>query len=124
MLEQHGGGGQGDQVGSKNLVKIGFSTSKSSLFLGQSADSFCFDSEGFFQHDTTKTKAGQKFLRSDMVAIFLNLENKTVSLFKGGKRLCEPHPIPESLHGKTLYPTVTFKNVTLLVNFGPHLLTS
>jgi len=40
-------------------------------------------------------------------------------LFKDGKRLCEPVAIPEKLLGKPLFPTITYKNVTLQVNFGP-----
>jgi len=57
----------------------------------------------------------------------LNLDEKspnasTISLFRDGERIADPQPLPESLKGKTLYPTVTFKNVTLHVNFGvaPH----
>merc|ERR1712187_199217 len=42
-----------------------------------------------------------------------------MGLFKEGKRLCEPQAIPESLKGKTLIPTLTYRNVTLDVNFGP-----
>merc|ERR1712187_403977 len=36
-----------------------------------------------------------------------------------GKRVSEPQPLPDSLKGKTLFPTVTYRNVTLDVNFGP-----
>merc|ERR1712187_963453 len=59
-----------------------------------------------------------------MGAVLLNLDSKspnanTVSLFKDGKRVSEPQPLPDSLKGKTLFPTVTYRNVTLDVNFGP-----
>lgn len=42
-----------------------------------------------------------------------------MSLFKDGVRVCQPQPLPEALVGKALFPTVTFKNMTTYVNFGP-----
>eukprot|EP00746_Dinoflagellata_sp_MGD_P165570 gnl/MRDRNA2_/MRDRNA2_94917_c0_seq1.p1 gnl/MRDRNA2_/MRDRNA2_94917_c0~~gnl/MRDRNA2_/MRDRNA2_94917_c0_seq1.p1 ORF type:complete len:837 (-),score=250.36 gnl/MRDRNA2_/MRDRNA2_94917_c0_seq1:64-2574(-) len=108
------------------FFKVGFSTAKSSLFMNDPAESFCFDSEGMFSH--SKTKVYQtKIVRADVVTVVVNLNSgsaysgNTVSLFKNGKRLTDPQAIPENLLGKALYPTFTFKNVTLLVNFGPTL---
>jgi len=112
--------------GSAQSFKVGFSTAKSPLFMNDPAESFSFDSEGFFCHKT-KTKVFQQRLnRAEVVTVVINLKKDapngmTVSLFKNGKRLTEPQAIPESFHGKTLYPTITFKNVTLLLNFGPTL---
>merc|ERR1712232_1186316 len=45
-------------------------------------------------------------------------QKNTISLFQDGKRVSEPQNIPESLIGKTLYPTFTYKSATLQVNFG------
>merc|ERR1711920_818084 len=42
-----------------------------------------------------------------------------MSLFKDGKRASEPQPLPESMHGQVLYPAVTYRHVTLQMNFGP-----
>jgi len=36
----------------------------------------------------------------------------TISLFKDGKRACEPQPLPESLHGKVLFPTINYRRPT------------
>jgi len=41
-----------------------------------------------------------------------------VSLFRDGVRVSQPQLLPENLKGKTLFPTVTFRNVTLSFNFG------
>eukprot|EP00746_Dinoflagellata_sp_MGD_P165231 gnl/MRDRNA2_/MRDRNA2_94380_c0_seq1.p1 gnl/MRDRNA2_/MRDRNA2_94380_c0~~gnl/MRDRNA2_/MRDRNA2_94380_c0_seq1.p1 ORF type:complete len:900 (-),score=253.48 gnl/MRDRNA2_/MRDRNA2_94380_c0_seq1:99-2798(-) len=107
--------------------KVGFSTAKSSLFMGDSVDSVSFDSEGSFCYNKKKTKAFTARIGSQQViAVLLNLNKNdpngnTISLFKNGKRLTEPQAVPESLLGKVLYPAVTFKNVTLLLNFGPTL---
>jgi len=42
----------------------------------------------------------------------------TLSLFREGDRISEPMPIPECLHGKVLYPHVSFRNVTVHVLAG------
>merc|ERR1712194_868412 len=41
------------------------------------------------------------------------------SLFVNGERASDPQALPENLHGKTLFPTITYRNVTLQLNFGP-----
>ncbi|CAE6972650.1 Hnrnpu [Symbiodinium natans] len=107
----------------KQLLRVGFSLAGSSLFLADGCDSFCFDSEGLFIHDKSRKKAAPKF-KDATVAVLLNLDqsspNKnTVSLFLNGTRQCPPQPIPEHLCGKPLYPTLSYKNVSVEVNFGP-----
>merc|ERR1712048_88422 len=44
---------------------------------------------------------------------------QTVTFFKNGQRLATPQALPESLHGKLLYPAITYRNVCLHYNFGP-----
>jgi len=114
-----------------NILRVGVSTAGSSLFLGDSPDNVCFDGEGMIMHDkTSKSKVCSKRITRDMViGVLVNLEENatnasTISLFLNGERACQPQPLPESLKGKTLYPTITYKNVTLHVNFGPNLLSA
>lgn len=107
----------------KQLLRVGFSLAGSSLFLADGCDSFCFDSEGLFIHEKLRKKVGPKF-RDAVVAVLLNLDqsspNKnTVSLFLNGVRQSPPQAIPEHLCGKPLYPTLSFKNVSVDVNLGP-----
>ena len=107
----------------KQLLRVGFSLAGSSLFLADGSDSFCFDSEGLFIHDKSRKKATPKF-RDQTVGVLLNLDDSspnknTVSLFLNGTRHCAPQPIPEQLCGKTLYPTLSYRNVSVEVNFGP-----
>merc|ERR1712217_603634 len=71
-----------------------------------------------------KQKISQKFSRCQVVAVLLNLDSSspnanTLSLFRDGVRMCEPQPLPEQLRGKVLYPTISYRNVTVQVNFGP-----
>jgi len=117
-----------DQKGESRLpaqvVRVGFALSGSSIFLADGSSSVCFDSEGFFVHDKARKKAGTKFTRDQTVAVLLNMDassaNKnTVSLFIDGARASPPQALPEELCGKTLFPTITYKNVSLEVNLGP-----
>lgn len=115
---------QGKTPQPRQLVKVGVSTAGSSLFLSDWPDNVCFDSEGMFIYQKTRKKQSQKFTRDQTVALLINLDesspNKnTISLFRDGVRISEPQALPEALVGKTLYPTITYKNVTLQVNFGP-----
>jgi len=111
---------------STQLLRVGFSTSKSSLFLGDGPDSICFEADGsLVSGGQPKKGLCKKWLARDtIVSVLLNLDKKnpnynTVSLFAGGVRLCDPQALPEALKGKTLFPTVTFKNLTIHPNFGP-----
>merc|ERR1711953_516255 len=61
--------------------------------------------------------------RDTTIAVLLNLDKKspnanTVSLFVNGVRACQPQALPESLQGKALFPAVTFRSMTLHVNFA------
>jgi len=108
----------------RQLVRVGFSTQDSSLFLGETEESVCFDSEGFFTADKKRSASSQRFGRDQTIAVLLNLDRKspnadTVSLFRDGVRICQPQPLPEYLLEKTLFPHVNFKNVTMQVSFGP-----
>lgn len=108
----------------RQLIRIGFSTAGSPLVLGDSEDHVCFDSEGFFTSGKTKSQLAPRITREQVIAIVLNLDAKspnhnTISLFRDGKRVTKPQPLPEGLHGKTLFPHISFRNVTVRVMMGP-----
>lgn len=108
----------------RNFFRLGLSTENSSLLIGEDEQSVCFDAEGSFIHNKKKTNVGAKFERSMNVCVLVNLdagsENAyTVSLFRDGERICQPQKLPEGLMGKALFPTVTYRNVTVHYNFGP-----
>jgi len=110
----------------RQLVRIGFSLGNASLVLDNSTeDHFYFDNEGFFSADKKKLSLGARFTRDQVVGVLLNLDPKsknanTVSLFKDGERVSKPQPIPEALKGKTLFPAISYRNVSVQVNFGAH----
>mmetsp|Transcript_61256 Transcript_61256/g.96640 ORF Transcript_61256/g.96640 Transcript_61256/m.96640 type:complete len:656 (-) Transcript_61256:1159-3126(-) len=108
----------------RNFFRIGVSTASSSLLIGDDAESICFDAEGSLIHNKKKTPVGAKFERRMTVGCLVNLDASspnanTISLFRDGVRICKPQPLPESLIGKALYPTCSFRNVTIGFNFGP-----
>lgn len=108
----------------KQSVRLGFSAPGSSLFLGDSEDGVCFDSEGFFMTEKKRSAAAQKFARNQVVGVLLNLDPQspaanTVSLFCEGQRVSDPQPLPEACRGKPLHPHVAFRNVSLHMHFGP-----
>jgi len=110
----------------RQLLRLGVSTEGSSLVLGESEDHVCFDSEGKFTAGKKTIAASKRIMRDQVVACVVNLDASsphanTLSLFVDGVRVSEPQPIPEGLHGKTLYPHVSFRNVTvqLLLNSEP-----
>eukprot|EP00929_Paragymnodinium_shiwhaense_P082362 TRINITY_DN4338_c0_g2_i3.p1 TRINITY_DN4338_c0_g2~~TRINITY_DN4338_c0_g2_i3.p1 ORF type:complete len:813 (-),score=308.61 TRINITY_DN4338_c0_g2_i3:331-2769(-) len=109
----------------KQLARVGFTTKSSSLFLGEADDAVAIDSEGFlFTGKTRKKLPGNMRWGKDTVTVLLNLDAAspnayTISLFKKGVRLTQPQALPECMKGKVLYPTVTYRNVTLEANFGP-----
>eukprot|EP00927_Polykrikos_kofoidii_P065903 TRINITY_DN615_c0_g7_i1.p1 TRINITY_DN615_c0_g7~~TRINITY_DN615_c0_g7_i1.p1 ORF type:complete len:1017 (-),score=207.31 TRINITY_DN615_c0_g7_i1:172-3222(-) len=108
----------------KHVLKLGFALAGSSLFLGDDEGSICFDSEGAVTHNKTTMATVQKFTRDQVIGVMLNLEAgsanvNTVSLFRDGVRVSKPQPLPEALRGKPLFPAITFRSVSVQVNFGP-----
>jgi len=109
----------------RRTVRVGFTTESSSSIIGETEESIGFDSEGFLWQKGQKMHAqGFSVSKLEVLGIVLNLDPvspnaNTVSLFRGGTRLTNPVPLPESLCGKTLYPTVSFRNATVQWNFGP-----
>mmetsp|Transcript_6801 Transcript_6801/g.16929 ORF Transcript_6801/g.16929 Transcript_6801/m.16929 type:complete len:857 (-) Transcript_6801:133-2703(-) len=111
----------------KQFVRLGFSAAGSDLVLCDGEGSVSFDSEGAYFSDGDRTIGGQRFGADQVVAVLLNLDQhspnaNTVSLFCDGVRVSEPRRLPEGLVGKPLFPHVSYRNVSVQVNFGPTLL--
>lgn len=113
----------------KVVLRVGFSTKGSSLLLGGGKDNICFDESGALIYDKGPVQPSGKpkkdaimFSNSASVVVVLNLDEQspnanTISLFCDGKRVCQPEPLPDALRGQALYPTVTFRSVTVHTNF-------
>merc|ERR1712194_922343 len=110
-------------------LRLGVSLADSELILGESADSICFDSEGYSMTNKVRTFGTVKFTKTDIVTLVVNLEKdssnfNTISLFKDGVRATAPLKLPEHMQGKPVFPHVTFKGVSIHVNFGPNVMTA
>merc|ERR1712039_619782 len=113
-----------EMIGKSSVLKVGFSTAAADLLIGEGMESVCFESDGMFAAEgkrgpCVKTKS---WGRDATIAVVLNLDKaspnaNTVSLFINGHRSCQPQVLPEALQGKALFPVVTFKSMTLHVNF-------
>eukprot|EP00928_Gymnodinium_smaydae_P011054 TRINITY_DN14132_c0_g2_i1.p1 TRINITY_DN14132_c0_g2~~TRINITY_DN14132_c0_g2_i1.p1 ORF type:complete len:1166 (+),score=190.04 TRINITY_DN14132_c0_g2_i1:185-3499(+) len=106
----------------KHLLRIGFSTADVLPIMGDAEDSICFDSEGCLCFNKVRTPVTERFDKA-VLSVLINLDSaspnaNTISLFKDGERACQPQPIPPELHGKALFPTVTFRGMTVHVNLG------
>merc|ERR1712217_528576 len=82
-------------------------------------------SDGNFVHKEQKNRVARQFQWGNVIAVVINVDESsphknTISLFRDGQRLCDPQAIPEGLVGKALFPTLTYRNLTLQLNFGPH----
>merc|ERR1712066_235720 len=105
-------------------LRVGFSVAGSSLCLGNDGESISFDSEGFFLADKKRITGTPHFYKAEIVAVVLNLDssspnNNTIALYCGGKKMCDPKPLPDCLIGKPLYPHICYRNMSISVNFGP-----
>lgn len=119
--------GKGQKSGPtpRQLLRVGLTTEKTSLFLFTTDEGVGFDSEAGFISGRRRIPLKQKIrFGKSTVGILVNLDASspnanTVSLFVDGKRASEPQAIPEALLGKPLFPTITYRNLTVDVNFGP-----
>lgn len=121
----------GKQRVPRQFCGVGFCTEGSSLFLGDDERSMGFDSEGCLCKDGRKSWMDGlndriRLERQLVIGVLLNLDAQspnanTLSLFVNGERLGRPQSLPETLKGKTLFPLVNFKNVTLHANFSGHM---
>jgi len=124
-MEGRNNAGRGRVPMPRQLVRIGFSVAGSSLILGDGSDGcVCFDSEGFYFAEKKRTPASTRFGRDQAIGVLLNLDQaspnaNTVSIFVNGQRTSEPMLLPEKLKGQPLFPHVSYRNVSLQVNFGP-----
>lgn len=105
------------------IVQVGFSTLEGDSLIGQ-AHTCGFNQDGDYLKGTEKKRSeAKKFSLATTVGILLNLVEghvnfRTISMFRDGKRVSKPMPLPEDMAGKALYPTVNYKNASLMVNMG------
>jgi len=109
--------------GNGGEVRLGFSTPKSTLFLGENGTIGVVSNGSFFSDGNIIAPldfGGRRFSRGDVIGLLLNRTESgnanTLSLFHNGERMGQPQPLPESFLKQALFPHVTVKNCTVFVN--------
>eukprot|EP00397_Hematodinium_sp_SG-2012_P033352 GEMP01035621.1.p1 GENE.GEMP01035621.1~~GEMP01035621.1.p1 ORF type:complete len:611 (+),score=156.29 GEMP01035621.1:45-1877(+) len=108
--------------GQRPEIRLGFSTSTTSLIGGQDGG-FLFDILAGIVYigATSKAHGGKRARVSDVVGVLLNRDatseqNNTVSLFINGQRATEPQKLPTDVGA--LFPHVTFKGCSVATHFS------
>lgn len=122
---EHNTHGQGMQT--RHLARIGLSKQGTSPLLGKESDCICIDSDGYLtlgKEGDRKRVFNQALGRFATLAVVVNQDStselcNTISFFKDGTRILDPQPIPDSLKGQALFPTVAYKNMSVQMNLGP-----
>jgi len=110
------------------LLQVGFSTDRSPL-LGQFRNRVAFDANGSFITSepgaSTELPEACKPFGRHVVGVLVELcqgpdagTPGAVSVFIDGRSAGEERPLPPLMAQEALFPTLTFQNVTLAVNFG------
>lgn len=102
-------------------IRCGWSTSNSSLQLGEHPTSFALDSSGKKCNNSEFTEYGTRLRVEDVIGVHLEISDEkcTVQFSINGKQQGVAFEVEKSaLNGEALYPHISTKNVEYKVNFG------
>ncbi|CAB3232572.1 unnamed protein product [Arctia plantaginis] len=102
-------------------LRIGWSTTDSSLHLGDGEMSFGYESSGRAVHNSEFKEYGKTFTENDVVGAYLDLESSPckMSYTLNGLELGVAHEFDkDALGDKALFPHILTKNTCYKVNFG------
>ncbi|CAE8733175.1 unnamed protein product [Polarella glacialis] len=108
----------------RQLLRVGYSVKPEGPLLENTKEGQVFvDNLGLMSIPGSKVKVASRLGRNEVLGVLLNLDEKgananTISFFKDGQRLCPPQALPANMLGQALFPTISYKNVTVHVNFG------
>ncbi|VUZ40001.1 unnamed protein product [Hymenolepis diminuta] len=100
------------------LCRLGWSTALASHDIGTDNDSYGFGGTGKKSHRRQFDDYGESFTLNDVIGCYLDLDNRTISWSKNGKRFPKAFDIPQNQVSAGLFPSVSLKNAELLLNFG------
>ena len=103
-------------------LRVGWSTNKSSLMLGEDSYSWCYSScEGKMANNKKFEDYGEKFQKGDVIGAFLDFTQGeiNVTFTKNGEDQGDAFQISKEDLGQTaLFPHIMTRNVKFEVNFG------
>nr|CDS29448.1 ATP dependent RNA helicase Ddx1 [Hymenolepis microstoma] len=106
------------RVTDDGLCRVGWSTALACHDIGTDSDSYGFGGTGKKSHRRQFDDYGESFTLNDVIGCYLDLDNRTISWSKNGKRFPKAYDIPQSHVSAGLFPSVSLKNAELLLNFG------
>jgi len=106
------------KVQNQHILRCGFSMPMTSLFLGDSAESWGWGGTGKKSHNSEFKDYGGQFRAGDVVGCIVDMDNLTVSFMKNGQ-FCGLafDNIPESARETGIFPHLLMKNVRVRCNF-------
>lgn len=104
-----------------NAIRIGFSTTNSTLHLGEGELSWGYESTGRAVHSSEFKEYGKKLAEKDVVGVYLDLESSpcTLKYTVNGEDIGVAYEFEkESLNDAALFPHILTKNICYQVNLG------
>jgi len=103
----------------QNIVRIGASLPLSSLFCGDSAESWGWGGTGKKSHNAEFEDFGGSFSAGDVIGCIMDVDNLTISFTKNGRfQGIAFSNISAAARTQGLFPHLLLKNVEVQVNFG------
>eukprot|EP00397_Hematodinium_sp_SG-2012_P029446 GEMP01031106.1.p1 GENE.GEMP01031106.1~~GEMP01031106.1.p1 ORF type:complete len:480 (+),score=108.74 GEMP01031106.1:80-1519(+) len=118
IVEMHKVDMPGTSARNQNIVRVGCSLAFTSLFLGDSLESWGWGGTGKKCNDGEFTDFGEGYGVNDVIGVIMDADNLTVSFLKNGKFIGMAFKdIDESVQVDGLFPHVLLKNVRVELNF-------
>jgi len=102
----------------QNICRCGFSQPLTSLFLGDTAESWGWGGTGKKSHNNIFDDYGGQFRAGDVIGCIVDMEQGTISFLKNGQFMGVAFDnIPPQASQTGIFPHLLMKNVTAKVNF-------
>merc|ERR1719420_2082562 len=102
----------------QNILRVGFSQPLTSLFLGDTAESWGWGGTGKKSHNNNFADYGGQFKAGDVIGCVVDMEQGTISYTKNGQ-FCGVafDNVPAAASHTGIFPHILLKNVKVKLNF-------
>eukprot|EP00929_Paragymnodinium_shiwhaense_P109149 TRINITY_DN754_c1_g1_i2.p1 TRINITY_DN754_c1_g1~~TRINITY_DN754_c1_g1_i2.p1 ORF type:complete len:480 (-),score=107.02 TRINITY_DN754_c1_g1_i2:208-1566(-) len=102
----------------QNILRVGFSQPLTSLFLGDTAESWGWGGTGKKSHNNEFKDYGGQFRAGDVIGCVVDMDQSTISFLKNGEFMGVAFDnIPPAATQTGIYPHLLLKNIRCQVNF-------
>ncbi|CBZ51182.1 putative SPRY domain-containing protein [Neospora caninum Liverpool] len=102
----------------RNVCRVGVSLPLTSLFLGESSDSWGYGGTAKKSFSRKFENYGEPYGVGDVIGTIIDLDNLKLSFTKNGKFLGAAYSLPARVRDSGLFPHFCLKNVDIEVNFS------